>query len=67
MLIFISRTCSIENDMGPPHEKKFVCSVQIATVDGILYVTGDERTRVKDAENSAASSMIRALQDTDYL
>ncbi|KAJ6979473.1 hypothetical protein NC653_027580 [Populus alba x Populus x berolinensis] len=58
---------NIENDMGPPHEKKFVCSVQIATVDGILYVTGDERTRVKDAENSAASSMIRALQDTDYL
>jgi len=53
--------------MGPPHEKKFVCSVQIATVDGILYATGDERTRVKDAENSAASSMIRALQDTDYL
>lgn len=41
---------NIENDMGPPHEKKFVCSVQIATVDGILYVTGDERTRVKDAE-----------------
>ncbi|KAG6755074.1 hypothetical protein POTOM_040888 [Populus tomentosa] len=59
--------CIIENDMGPPHEKKFVCSVQIATVDGILYVTGDERTRVKDAENSAASSLIRALQDTDYL
>lgn len=58
---------NIENDMGPPHEKKFVCSVQIATVDGILYVMGDERTRVKDAENSAASSMIRALQDTDYL
>ncbi|KAH8494068.1 hypothetical protein H0E87_020726 [Populus deltoides] len=58
---------NIENDMGPPHEKKFVCSVQIATVDGILYATGDERTRVKDAENSAASSMIRALQDTDYL
>lgn len=58
---------NIENDMGPPHEKKFVCSVQIATVDGILYVTGDERTRVKDGENSAASSMIRALQDTDYL
>ncbi|XP_011014547.1 PREDICTED: ribonuclease 3-like protein 2 [Populus euphratica] len=58
---------NIENDMGPPHEKKFVCSVQIATVDGILYVTGDEKTRVKDAENSAASSMIRALQDTDYL
>lgn len=58
---------NIENDMGPPHEKKFVCSVQIATVDGILYVTGDERTRVRDGENSAASSMIRALQDTDYL
>lgn len=53
--------------MGPPHEKKFVCAVQISTADGILYVRGDERMRVKDGENSAASSMIRALQDTDYL
>lgn len=58
---------NIENEMGPPHEKKFVCAVQISTADGILYVRGDERMRVKDGENSAASSMIRALQDTDYL
>ncbi|KAJ6333238.1 hypothetical protein OIU77_009158 [Salix suchowensis] len=58
---------NIENEMGPPHEKKFVCAVQISTADGILYVSGDERMRVKDGENSAASSMIRALQDTDYL
>ncbi|CAK7324588.1 unnamed protein product [Dovyalis caffra] len=58
---------NIDKDMGPPHEKKFVCSVQIATLDGVLYMKGDERTRVKDAENSAASLMIRALQDTEYL
>lgn len=54
-------------DIGPPHEKKFVCSVQIPTVDGVLYIKGDEKARVRDAENSAASSMLHALQDSDYL
>ncbi|KAJ1389544.1 Ribonuclease III domain [Sesbania bispinosa] len=58
---------SIEKDAGPPHEKKFVCSVQIATTNGILQMSGDEKARVKDAEHSAASLMIRALQDCDYL
>lgn len=30
-------------------------------------MTGDETARVKDAENSAASLMIRALQESDYV
>ncbi|KAJ9153816.1 hypothetical protein P3X46_027217 [Hevea brasiliensis] len=58
---------NIEKEMGPAHEKKFICSVQIATVDGVLYMMGDEKTRIKDAEGSAASLMIQALQESNYL
>ncbi|XVE50706.1 hypothetical protein DITRI_Ditri01bG0184700 [Diplodiscus trichospermus] len=57
----------LEKDEGRPHEKKFVSSVKIPTVDGTLYITGDEKSRVKEAENSAASFMIRALQESSYL
>ena len=53
--------------MGPSHDKKFVCSVKIATVDGVLHMMGDEKSRVKEAENSAASLLIRALQESNYL
>ncbi|KAJ7963763.1 Ribonuclease 3-like protein 2 [Quillaja saponaria] len=60
-------TYSIEKDAGPAHEKKFVCAVQIATMNGVLYITGDEKSRIKDAENSAASLMIRSLQESNYL
>ncbi|GLT57512.1 hypothetical protein SLA2020_304800 [Shorea laevis] len=58
---------SVEKDGGPPHEKKYVCAVQVPTADGVLYMTGDEKSRVKDAENSAASFLIRALQESNYL
>ncbi|GAV81958.1 dsrm domain-containing protein/Ribonuclease_3 domain-containing protein, partial [Cephalotus follicularis] len=54
-------------DEGPSHEKKFECSVQIVTADSMLSMTGDEKSRVKDAENSAASLMIHLLQESDYL
>ena len=30
-------------------------------------MVGDEKSRVKDSENSAASMMIRALQEKGYL
>ena len=36
-------TCSLENHDGPPHDKKYVSSVQIPTIDGILYIEGDEK------------------------
>ncbi|PRQ31940.1 putative ribonuclease III [Rosa chinensis] len=58
---------NINQDKGSSHEKKFVSTVQIATIDGVLCMTGDEMSRVKDAENSAASLMIRALQESDYV
>ncbi|XWS11251.1 hypothetical protein CRYUN_Cryun38cG0068000 [Craigia yunnanensis] len=57
----------LEKDEGRSHEKKFVSSVKIPTVDGTLYITGDEKSRVKEAENSASYFMIRALQESGYL
>ncbi|RDY07981.1 Ribonuclease 3-like protein 2, partial [Mucuna pruriens] len=53
----------IEKDSGPSHEKRFVCAVQIATGDGVIQMSGYEKSRVKDAENSAASLMILAMQE----
>ncbi|KAG5081682.1 hypothetical protein JHK86_005747 [Glycine max] len=49
---------STADENGLSHEKKFVCAVQIPTADGILQMSGDEKSRVKDSENSAASLMI---------
>ncbi|GMY31166.1 ribonuclease 3-like protein 2 isoform X1 [Fagus crenata] len=60
-------TYSTEKYEGPAHDKKYVSSVQIATVDGVFYMEGEEKSRVKDAENSAASFLIRALQESNYL
>ncbi|KAJ8754826.1 hypothetical protein K2173_015338 [Erythroxylum novogranatense] len=58
----------IEKDVGPQHDKKFVCSVNFATASGVLYyMIGDEKTRVKDAENSAATLMMRALLELKIL
>ncbi|CAJ1971424.1 unnamed protein product [Sphenostylis stenocarpa] len=53
----------IEKDSGPSHEKRFVCAVEITTEEEeqILQMSGDEKSRVKDAENSAASLMLMAL------
>lgn len=52
--------------MGPAHDRKYVCSVQILTPEGTLFMMGDEKTKLKDAENSAASLMIRALQEHSF-
>ncbi|CAJ2655824.1 unnamed protein product [Trifolium pratense] len=53
---------SVERDEGTPQNKIFVTSVLIATPVGRLKMLGDEKSRLKDAQNSAASLMIRALQ-----
>ena len=60
-------TCSIEKEEGPSNDKKYVCSVRIATVNGDLFMVGEEKSRVKKAENSAASCLIRALLDSDII
>lgn len=53
--------------MGAAHERKFICSCQIETAEGVVFVMGDERSRVKEAENSAASMMLRGLQEAKYI
>ncbi|KAK9938603.1 hypothetical protein M0R45_015331 [Rubus argutus] len=67
LLIEQNEVAKIEQDEGSSHEKKFVLTVQIATINGVLCMTGDEKSRVKDAENSAPSLMIRTLQESDYV
>lgn len=65
---YICFCCSIEQIEGSSHEKEFVSRVQIETIDGaVLCMTGGEKSREKDAENSAASLMIGALQKFDYI
>ncbi|XP_062077622.1 ribonuclease 3-like protein 2 isoform X1 [Humulus lupulus] len=60
-------TFRMEKEEGPAHERTFVSSVQISTVNGVLFMMGDGKSRVRDAENSAASLMIRALQESEIL
>ncbi|KAK2970944.1 hypothetical protein RJ640_004736 [Escallonia rubra] len=52
---------AIEKEVGPDHEKSFICSVQFEIADVVHFEAGDEKPRVKDAENSAASMMLRGL------
>ncbi|KAJ3669478.1 hypothetical protein LUZ60_011428 [Juncus effusus] len=47
----------LENVEGPSHGKRFVSSVQVETPNGVLMSLGEYKSKVKDAENSAASKM----------
>ncbi|KAM1228095.1 hypothetical protein ACFX2J_007228 [Malus domestica] len=58
-------TYNIEKPSGPAHEKRFVSSVEIATLE--LKMMGDERSTIKDAENSAAALMIVGLLQSDAM
>ncbi|XP_048420224.1 ribonuclease 3-like protein 2 isoform X1 [Pyrus x bretschneideri] len=58
-------TYKIEKESGPAHEKRFVSSVEIATVE--LKMMGDERSTIKDAQNSAAALMILGLLQSDTM
>jgi len=63
-LLFFAMAHRIEGESGPSHEKRFVCSVEITIEEeeGVFLRTcGYEKSRVKDAENSAASVMLMAL------
>ncbi|KAI4388199.1 hypothetical protein MLD38_000552 [Melastoma candidum] len=57
---------SNEKALGPAHGRKYVCSVQIQTPEGSLFMMGEEKKKLKDAENSAASMMICALQEHTF-
>ncbi|WCJ32969.1 Ribonuclease 3-like protein 2 [Euphorbia peplus] len=54
-------------ELGPPQERKYVCSVEIETTEGVLSMVGEEETKVKAAKNSAALAILRALQQSNYL
>ncbi|XP_057544880.1 ribonuclease 3-like protein 2 isoform X2 [Amaranthus tricolor] len=60
-------TYRVEKEVGLAHDKKFICSVEIETVDVKLWMLGDEKSRIKEAENSAASLMIHSLLKPIYM
>ncbi|KAM7279706.1 hypothetical protein ACFE04_006840 [Oxalis oulophora] len=57
----------IEKDEGPPQDRIYVCSVHLATQNGVLCMIGDEKAKLKKAENSAASLMLFSLQQSGLL
>ncbi|XP_023893759.1 ribonuclease 3-like protein 2 isoform X1 [Quercus suber] len=56
---------SIVKAEGPPHAKKYVYLVQIENADGGLSMEGEEKSKVKEAKNSAASCIIRAFLESN--
>ncbi|KAK4723591.1 hypothetical protein R3W88_026370 [Solanum pinnatisectum] len=59
-------TYRVEKEIGPAHDRRFICSVQIIIAEGMLFVMGGEKSRAKDAENSAALATIRSLQESKF-
>lgn len=57
----------VEKEVGPAHDRRFVCAVHFETIHGKLSTVGEEKSRVKDAENSAASSMLHGLMNSKLL
>lgn len=55
-------TCRVEKELGPAHDKRFVCSVQVSTTAGVFVSEGDSKSRVKDSENAAAFVMLDFLR-----
>ncbi|KAI3941456.1 hypothetical protein MKW98_022463 [Papaver atlanticum] len=56
----------VDKELGAAHERGFVCSVQIETAAGTYVTSGDVKTKVKEAENSAASMMLHGLEDPKF-
>ncbi|XP_020888981.1 ribonuclease 3-like protein 3 [Arabidopsis lyrata subsp. lyrata] len=56
----------IEEERGPKNEQKFVCSVkiEIPNIEGSFHMKGDAKPKKKEAENSSAYHMIRALESS---
>ncbi|XP_023637272.1 ribonuclease 3-like protein 3 isoform X2 [Capsella rubella] len=57
---------SVEEQKGPKNEPRFVCSVkiEIPTIEGTFHMKGDAKPKKKQAENSSADHMIRALKSS---
>ncbi|RAL44251.1 unnamed protein product [Cuscuta campestris] len=69
---------SLEREIGPSHKKKFVCSVEIGSTDAtffrvggkrshVLSALGEKKSRIRDAENSAAYAMLCSLKDENAI
>lgn len=66
--LYIGATnCRIEEDPSPSNGNNYVSSVKVVTADGVLFMMGDGRSKIKDAESSAASLMLGALQELGHL
>ncbi|KAI3510214.1 hypothetical protein L1887_25745 [Cichorium endivia] len=59
-------TYRVEQELGPAHDRRYIASVQIELSDNILFMKGEEKSKVKDAENSAALMMFNALLELGY-
>ncbi|KAH6822667.1 RNAse THREE-like protein 2 [Perilla frutescens var. hirtella] len=57
----------IHNEVGSAHQKRYTCSVEIEISEGVLFMIGNEKPRVREAENSAASLMLFALKNSNYI
>jgi dsRNA-specific ribonuclease len=55
------KKCRLEEEKGPAHRGIFLCSVHVETEDGNFNELGDYRSRLKDAEKSAALNMFTKL------
>lgn len=64
MVFFFS--CRVEQESGPAHNKRYIASVQIELSGKIFFMKGEERSKVKKAENSAASVMFFSLLELGY-
>ncbi|KAF5781222.1 putative ribonuclease III [Helianthus annuus] len=59
-------TYKVEKELGPSHDRRYISSVQVEIPDATLSAKGNERSKVKDAENSAASVMLEDLLKAGY-
>lgn len=60
-------TYRLEKDVDPAHAKIFVCSVSLKVGDDLFHEDGEEKSRLKDAEGSAALAMLLGLQEKKLL
>ncbi|XP_051124756.1 ribonuclease 3-like protein 2 [Andrographis paniculata] len=57
----------LQEEGGLAHNKRFKCSVEIEVDEGILFVKGEDKARLKAAENSAAFLMLHGLKERNYI
>ncbi|XP_047336544.1 ribonuclease 3-like protein 2 [Impatiens glandulifera] len=57
----------VDEEIRPSKGKRYRCNVRINIRDKLVSRIGEEKTRIKDAENSAASLMIQSLHENKYI